>query len=127
MKAKVERVEHAAHHRNAEIGFEVLIVIPAECRDAVAGAGAESLKCAGEPPRAAGEVGVMITMDRGVLQARDDLPAAEHRLGAAEDGREGEREVHREAVHGLNCKHERCQIGKGGNDTHATARTTASS
>ena len=41
VEAEVERVEDAADERNAEVGLEVLAVVPAEGGDAVAGADAE--------------------------------------------------------------------------------------
>ena len=72
VEAEVERVEHAAHQRDAEVGFEVRTVVPAERRDAVAGLDAESMQRAGEAPRADREVGVGVAMDRLVGSARHD-------------------------------------------------------
>ncbi len=52
VEAQVERVQHAAHQRDAEVGLEVRTVVPAERGDAVAGLDAEIEQRAGEAARA---------------------------------------------------------------------------
>ena len=103
MKAEVERVEDGADEGDAEIRLEVRAVVPAERGDAVAGMDAEIEEGAGEAAGAFREGGVVVTADRLVGRAPDDLAVAEERFGAAEDGREGERIVHHEAVHAADC------------------------
>ena len=46
---QVQRVHHSAHTRNGEIRLEMLLRVPAERSDAVAGFDAESLQCGREP------------------------------------------------------------------------------
>ena len=103
VEAEVERVEHAAHERDAEVGLEVRAVVPAEGGDAVAGRDAEIEQDPREASGAVGEFGAGIAPDALVGGPPDDFLAAEERFRAAEDRRQGERVVHHQAVHGADC------------------------
>ena len=100
-------MEHAAGQRDPEVRFEVLIVVPRQRRDPVAGTDAELLQRPGQPPRARGEIGEGVSVNRPVRAARDDRPAREDALGAPENGREREGEVHHQTVHGADCRRKR--------------------
>jgi hypothetical protein len=72
MEAQVERVEDATSQWDAEVRFEVLIVVPSESRDTVAWPDAKPLKRRSEASRADGEVRIRMTMYRFVRAAGDD-------------------------------------------------------
>ena len=99
MEAEVQRVEDEAAGRDAEVRLDVLVVVPAERRDAVAALEAERLEPHGERAGAPGHLGVGVAVEALVGQARDDLGAPEVRLGAPQQRRERELEVHHHAVH----------------------------
>ena len=107
MKAKVQRVQDAAHQRDAEIGLEVRPVIPAEGCDAIAWRDAEVEQRLRQTPRTDREVGAGVAADRLVSGAPDDFLPPEQRFGAAKDRRQRERVVHHQAVHGANCMRNR--------------------
>ena len=92
VEAEVERVEDAAHERDAEVGLEVRAVVPAERGDAVAGLDAEVEQGPGEAAGAVGEVGEGVAVDRLVGEAPDDFLAAGRLFGAAEDRRQRQRD-----------------------------------
>ena len=92
-------MEDAAREWDAEVGLEVLAVVPGERGDAVARAKAQVPQGAGEPPRARRELGVLVAMKRRVHETRDDFPPPRHRFRAAEDSVEGQRVVHHQALH----------------------------
>ena len=126
VEAEVERVEHAAHERDGEVGLEVRAVIPAERGDAVAGDDAEVEEDAG---RGAGRGAVKsahgVAVNRLVREARDDFLPAEDCFGAAEDRRQGERVVHHQAVHGPDCMRNACAGAE--TSREASTRRAASS
>ena len=63
MEAQVERVRDHAADRDADVGLEVLVVVPAEGPDAVAVLEAELVaERGGEPPRPRREVGVGVAV-----------------------------------------------------------------
>jgi len=99
MEAQVERVQDEATARDTEVRLEVLVVVPAERGDAVTALEAKLAQCQRELPRAARHVGIRVTVERPVRQARDDLLLAEVRLRAPQQGRNRQREVHHQAVH----------------------------
>ena len=74
VEAEVERVEHAAHQRDAEVGLEVRAVVPAERGDAVAGRDAEIEQDPGEAAGAVGEVGAGVAADRLVGECARRFP-----------------------------------------------------
>ena len=76
-------------------------VVPCQRGDAVAGLDAEIEQRAGEAAGADGEVAVGVAADGLVGGAPHDLVARIDRFGAAEDGRQRERVVHHQAVHGI--------------------------
>jgi hypothetical protein len=100
MEAQVERVEDATGQWNAEVRFQVLIVVPTKSRDTVSWPDAKPLKRRSEASRANGEVRIGMTMYRFVRAASDDRAAREDALRTAEDRRQGKREVHRQTIHG---------------------------
>ena len=55
MQAQVQRVQDEAAARDAEVRLEMLVVVPAERRDAVAALEPELLQRDGELPRARGD------------------------------------------------------------------------
>ena len=80
MQAEVQRVEHGARHRHAEVRLEVLMMIPRERRHAIARPDAQRAERAGQPPRPRGEVARMCsdaaTCPRGASPPRGaDTPA----------------------------------------------------
>ena len=87
-QAEVQGVEHTAHEWNAEVRLEMLVVVPAERGDPVAGTDPEALKGGGQPPGAIGEVSVAVAVERAVVAAGDDLAPRKDLLGAAEDRRQ---------------------------------------
>jgi hypothetical protein len=72
MKAQIERVEDATSQWDAEVRFEVLIVVPSKSRDTVSWPDAKPVKRRSEASRADGEVRKRMTMYRLVRAAGDD-------------------------------------------------------
>ena len=99
VEAQVQRVQHEAAARDAEIGLEVLVVVPAERRDAVAGLEAELLQPDGELLRPPGHVPIRVAMEALVREPADDLLVAEERLRPLQERRERELVIHHQAVH----------------------------
>ena len=99
MQAQVERVEHEAAARDAEVGLVVDVVVPAQRRDAVAAFQAELLERDRKPARTPSGFGVCRPMEAPVGHARDDLLVAVVELGAAEEHRQRQLGVHHQAVH----------------------------
>ena len=99
VEAEVERVQDEASARDAEVRLVVLVVVPAEGRDAVAALEAGLLQRDCELPRAAERVAVVRAVEALVGEARDDLAVAEERLRPAHQVRQRQREVHHQAVH----------------------------
>src|SRR3989442_54653 len=96
-------MEAPAGERDAEVGLEVRAVVPGERGDAIAGPDAEAGEGLRETAGAAGEVVVRAAFDGFIGGAPHDGARAEELLGAPEDGVEGEREVHHEAIHAADC------------------------
>ena len=97
---QVERVHHAARGGDAEIAFEVRVVIPAERRDAIAllQSGGEQRGC--ELARAAIEIREAIAMQRLVRHAADDFGLRIDLAGALQQRIAGQRHpLHRRANH----------------------------
>ena len=104
MEAKVERVKDAAGQWDAEVGLEMLIVVPCERGNPVAGTDPELLQRPRQTPGPRGEVGEGVPVKRPVRAARDDGPPREDALGVPKDGRQRQREIHHQAVHGADCR-----------------------
>ena len=100
MEAEVQRVGHHAADRDADVGLQVLVVVPAERPHAVAVLQPELVaeRCR-EPARPWRELGVRVAVPALVGQARDDLPVAEELLAAPQDRGHVELVVHDQAVH----------------------------
>ena len=96
-------MEDEAAARDAEVRLVVLVVVPAERRDAVAALEAGLLQRDRELPRAAQRLAVVRAVEALVGQPRDDLAVAEERLRPAQQVRQREREVHHQAVHPAHC------------------------
>jgi hypothetical protein len=107
MQPQVERVEHASGQRNCEVCFEMLIVVPRQRGDPVAGLDAETLQGVCKAPRAGGEIAVRVPMDRPVRAACDDRSPWEDSLRVTEDRRQREREVHHQAPHAADSRSRR--------------------
>jgi hypothetical protein len=97
VEPEVEGVEHRAHQRDGEVGLEMAVVIPAEGRDAIAGADAEGVKRPGKAAGALQALGVRGAVDGVVGAAAHDRAITEECLCPARDGGDREGVVHREA------------------------------
>jgi hypothetical protein len=99
VQPQVQRVQHVAAARDAEVRLEVLVVVPAQRRDAVASLEAEALERDRERPRTPHRLAVARAVERPVRHPRDDLLVAPVRLRAAQDHRQRQLHVHHQAVH----------------------------
>ena len=100
VQAEVQRVRDHAADRDADVGLEMLIVVPAEGPDAVSVLQAELVaERGGEAARTWRELGVGVAVPALVRQARDDLPVAEELLAAAQDRGDVQLVVHDQAFH----------------------------
>ena len=100
MQAQVERVQDVAGARDAEVGLEVLVVVPAKRGDAGARLEPEPLERDRQLPRAAAEVGERVAVEAPVGKPRDDLLVREVRLRPLQDRRQRQLEVHHQTLHG---------------------------
>ena len=100
VQAEVQRVRDHPAHGDADVGLEVLVVVPGEGADAVAVLQAELVAQGGrETARARRELGIGVAMPALVGKARDDLPVAEELLAAPQDRGHVELVIHDQAVH----------------------------
>ncbi len=100
VEPEVEGVRDHAADGDADVGLEVLVVVPAERSDAVAVAQPELLaKRRGKPSCPLPELRVRVAVPAAIGKPRGDLPLAEELLGAAEDRRDVELVVHDQAFH----------------------------
>ena len=76
MQAEVQRVQHEAAARDAEVALMVLVVVPAERRDAVAALEPEALQRDRELLRAPRQVAVAVAVEALVGEPGDDLLVA---------------------------------------------------
>ena len=100
VQAQVQRVQDEAAARDPEVRLVVLVMVPAERRDPVAALEAETLQRDRELPRAPHRVAVRRAVEALVGEARDDLAVAVVRLGAPQQMRQRQLEIHHQAVHG---------------------------
>ena len=92
-------MEHRAHRRDGEVGLEVLLRIPAEGADAIAGPHAEAREPGGEPLRPLSHLAEAGAADAFALAGYHLAPAV-NPLPVLEEGRDGEGAVlHRAAQH----------------------------
>ncbi len=83
MQAEVEGMRDHPAHGDADIGLQVLVVVPGEGANAVAVLEAELVaESCGQAAGARGEVGVRVAMPAPVGEACGDLPVAEELLAA---------------------------------------------
>jgi hypothetical protein len=100
VKPEVEGVEHRPHGRDGEVRLEVLLVVPAQRRDAVPGPDAEPRERRGQTAATIDDVAVGGARERPVGAPRDDLARREEGAGALEEVGEREGDAHHEALHG---------------------------
>ena len=93
-------MQDAAHQRDAEVGLQMLVVIPAERGNPIARAHAKTLEDPTETADPLSEIRVRVTVERFVRASGHDAAPRMHLLGVAEDRRQRERKVHHQAVHG---------------------------
>ncbi len=99
VEAEVERVQDKAAAGNAEVALVVHVVVPGEGRDAVARLEAEVLEGNGELLRPAHRLADRVAVEALVRHPRDDLLLREVRLGAAQQRRQRQLEVHHLSAH----------------------------
>ena len=100
VEAEVERVRDHPADGDADVGLEVLVVVPGEGADAVAVLQAELVaQRGGEAAGARRELGVRVAMPASVGKARDDLAVAEELLAAPQDRGHVELVIHDQAFH----------------------------
>ena len=100
VQAEVERVQDEPGARDPEVRLEVLVVVPAQCGDPVAGLEAQLLQGDGELLGPPGHVRVRVAVEALVGEPRDDLLVAEERLRTPQDRRERQLVVvHHQALH----------------------------
>jgi len=93
VQARIERVDHRPHRRQAEIQLEVLGLVPEQRPDPVALADPELGERAGKAPRASRALPHRRAMDRPVGPSRDDLAVAGELFGALDYRRQRQRIV----------------------------------
>ena len=103
VQADVQRVEHVAAARDAEVALHVLRVVPAKGRYAVAALESEPVERDGELLRAAHHLAVVRAVEAAVGPPGDDLLPGEVRLGAPHQRRQRQLVVHHLAAHAGNC------------------------
>jgi hypothetical protein len=99
MQAQVQRVQDRADGRDAEIRFQMLVVIPPQSSDAVSGSHAEILQRHRELLRARDHVAVAVAMDAAIGKATDDLDLGGKRFRAPHDGGNRELILHHQTAH----------------------------
>src|SRR5262249_9370550 len=99
VQAEVQRVEHEARARNAEVALEMRVVVPAQRRDAVAALEPEPLERDRELLRAPRQIAVRVAVEGPVRKPCHDLLVAEVRLGAPEQRRQRQLVLHHLTVH----------------------------
>ena len=104
VQADIERMEHGTHRRDADVGLEMLVVVPAQRSDAVVIANTELAQCAGQPVGAEEALAVRRAVERLVGAATDDRLARMQLPGPARHGRNRELKVHHQAVHMDSCR-----------------------
>jgi hypothetical protein len=99
VQPQVQGVQNEPAARDPEVGLEVLVVVPAQRRDAVSAVEAELLQGDGELPGSPRHVPVRVAVEALVGKPGDDLLVPEERLRSIQDRRERELVVHHQAVH----------------------------
>ena len=95
----VQRVQDRAHRRDGEVRLEVLLGVPLERADAVAGLDAEPLERGRELLGASGDLGERRPSGAVALE-RDDFAVTVHGAAVPQDHRDGQREIlHRALEH----------------------------
>src|SRR5215207_29087 len=99
LQAEVLRVKDEAAARDAEVRLHVLVVVPAERRNAIALLEAQLVERDRELLRAPRHVAVRVPVKALVRKPCDDLLVAEVRFGAPQERRKRQLEVHHLALH----------------------------
>ena len=100
VQPQVQRVEDEAAARDPEVRLHVLVVVPAERRNAISRLEPEIGQRHCELFRAARHVRIRVAVEALVGQPRDDLFVAEEPFRALQQVRKRQLEVHHQAVHG---------------------------
>ena len=98
-QADVQRVQHRAHGGHGKVGLEVLAVVPAESRDALAALHAQCRERVRQRFRMPRHVLEQRDPDAFAIEAAHRTPAVQARA-VAEDHLRGERQVHHRRLHG---------------------------
>src|SRR5207302_8889885 len=99
VKTRVNRVQDVARERYAEVRLEVLVLVPAQRRDAVTTPQAELPERDCELLRARYEVRVRVPVEGLVRPAGNDRLVPKQSLRSSEDERERQRVLHHQTVH----------------------------
>ena len=99
VQAQVEGVKDEAAAGDPEIGLQMLVVVPAERRDAVARLQPDAFQRHRELPRSLAEVRERVAVKAPVRHPRHDLLVREVRLRPLQDRRQRQLEVHHQALH----------------------------
>src|SRR5262249_29529912 len=99
MEPQVERVHDSSSSGNSKIGFDMSVVVPTECRDAVARLEAATLQGFSQRPCPAVEIAVGIAMNAAIGKTGNDLDFAIEPGNALQDGMQRERIIHHGAFH----------------------------
>ena len=99
MQARIDRVEDHARERHSEVRLDVLVLVPAQSRDAVTTSQAELPERDCELLRAGYEVRVRVPVDGLVRPAGNDRLVPKECLRPSEDERERQRVFHHQSVH----------------------------
>src|SRR5262245_2333800 len=100
MKPQVERMQHSAPSRDAEVGFEVCGVVPHQRGHALAALEASQGERLGQRAGPAVEFGVRGTIQGAVGPAGDHFDGAKELSGTLENDAQDERKLHHHATHG---------------------------
>jgi hypothetical protein len=99
VQAQVQRVQYEAARRDSKVRLQVLVVVPAERRHAVAALEPELLQRGRELLCTRRHFGIRVVVEALVRQTCRDLLGAEVRLGAPQHRRQRQLEVHHLPVH----------------------------
>ena len=119
VQPQVERVQHEATARDAQVGLVVDEVIPAERPDAVAALEPELLQADRQGASAAARLAVGAPLEAAVGQTRHDLRAGRVRLGPPEQRRQRQLVVHHQSVHRVSP----CRFARSSGPTSCPSRS----
>ena len=94
MQPQIQRMQHPARARDAEVGFQMRIVVPHQRRHAIAFFHAELLQRRTQRTRPPVKIRIPMTMQRSIWQARHDLGRAIQAARTCQHVRQRQREIH---------------------------------